>query len=144
MFLKCTLFNVSFLCQVLRHPRNTCCSEVELPRWEQRPGSLNPQVLFGPVADMFAAWLLGYTPQAYKPHSCSALRPKKEPRVSNRDINGLSGKGSYIEGPGATPHYVQQTVRRMRQSSLLKGGGGYHLQRELTSGGLSYQGLIKP
>ena len=33
--------------------------------------------------------VLGCTPQAYKACTCLALRTTKEPRVSNRDINGL-------------------------------------------------------
>ena len=37
--------------------------------------------------------LLGCNPQAYKASACPASRPKKEPRVSNRDINGLMDKG---------------------------------------------------
>ena len=39
--------------------------------------------------------LLGCTPQACKPCSCPALRLKKEPRDSNRDISGLMDRGSY-------------------------------------------------
>ena len=34
------------------------------------------------------------TPQAYKACPCPASRPKKEPRVSNRDINGLMDGGA--------------------------------------------------
>ena len=33
--------------------------------------------------------LLCCTPQAYKSCICTASRPKKEPRVSNRDVNSL-------------------------------------------------------
>ena len=39
--------------------------------------------------------LLGCTPQAYKACACPASRPKKEPEVSNRDINGLMDGGAY-------------------------------------------------
>ena len=41
--------------------------------------------------------MLGCTPQAYKACTYPALRLKKEPRVSNRDINGLvDGAGAYM------------------------------------------------
>lgn len=40
---------------------------------------------------------VGLHPQAYKFHACSASRPKKEPRVSNRDISGLMDVGGVGE-----------------------------------------------
>ena len=38
---------------------------------------------------------MGCTPQAYKVCACPALKLKKEPRVSNRDINGVMDGGPY-------------------------------------------------
>ena len=53
-------------------------------------------------------------PQAYKLCACLALRPKKEDRVSRREINR--------RGPGAVPHYAPwSTGRTWRQSLLLPG-----------------------
>ena len=49
--------------------------------------------------------MLGCTPQACKPYSYPASRPKKEPGDSDRDVNGLLGKGPYTssaKGPGVT------------------------------------------
>ena len=43
----------------------------------------------------FSVIVLGCTPQDYKPCTCQALRLKKEPRVSNRDINNLMDEGAY-------------------------------------------------
>ena len=40
--------------------------------------------------------LFGCTQQAYKAYICPALRLKKEPGVSNRDISGLMNGGSYM------------------------------------------------
>ena len=40
--------------------------------------------------------VLGCTPQAYKACACPSLRPKKEPGVSDRDINGLTDGGAYM------------------------------------------------
>jgi len=42
-----------------------------------------------------AARVWGCTPHAYKTCTCSALRLKKEPGVSNRDVNDLTDKGAY-------------------------------------------------
>ena len=39
---------------------------------------------------------LGCTQQAYKPYACPASRPKKEPRVSDKDISGLMDGGAYM------------------------------------------------
>ena len=38
--------------------------------------------------------LLGCILQAYKACTCPVLRPKKEPRVSDRDINGFMDGGA--------------------------------------------------
>ena len=38
---------------------------------------------------LYLLQVLGCTLQACKPRTCPALRPKKEPRVSDRDVNGL-------------------------------------------------------
>ena len=49
--------------------------------------------------------MLGCTPQACKACSCPDTRPKKEPKGSSRDIDGLVGRESYkseAKGPGAT------------------------------------------
>ena len=40
--------------------------------------------------------MLGWTPQACKACTCPALRPKKELRVSDRDISGLMDGGAYM------------------------------------------------
>ena len=42
--------------------------------------------------------LMGCTPQAYKACTSPASRPKKEPGVSDRDINGLTDGGAYLSG----------------------------------------------
>ena len=49
--------------------------------------------------------VLGCTPQACKPCHCPALRPKKEPRDSDRDISGLLDRTSWAKGPRATPYH---------------------------------------
>ena len=41
-----------------------------------------------------ALQLLDCTPQACKDYTCLASRPKKEPRVSDRDIDGLMDRGT--------------------------------------------------
>ena len=56
--------------------------------------------------------MLDYTLQACKPCSCPALRLKKEPRDSDRDINGFLDRGSYTKGPGVTPHCAWQKASR--------------------------------
>lgn len=43
----------------------------------------------------FSVIVLGCTPQDYKPCTCQALRLKKEPKISNRDINSLMNEGAY-------------------------------------------------
>lgn len=75
---------------------------------------------------------MGCTPQAYEACAGPALRSKKEPGVSDRDINGLMDIGdltSLKPGPGVTPHHMHQMVgRAWRQSSQGWGGG-----REITN-----------
>ena len=41
-------------------------------------------------------YVLSYSPQTCKCCNCPATRPKKEPRVSDRDISGLMDVGSYM------------------------------------------------
>ena len=51
--------------------------------------------------------VLGCTLQVCKLCTFPASRLKREPRVSDRDMNGLLDRGSYkteAKGPGATPH----------------------------------------
>ena len=51
------------------------------------------------------------TLQDYKAYTCPVLGLKKEPRVSNKDINGLMNVGAYTSetGSGGTkPYRVQQ------------------------------------
>lgn len=71
-----------------------------------------------------------------------SLETEKEPRDSDRDINGLTDGRSYIPqaGPG---EYTCNRLWARHGSSLryLEGKEGYCLYRELTSGWLiSYQG----
>ena len=65
--------------------------------------------------------MLGCTPQAYKPYSFLASRPKKEPGDSDRDVNGLLGKGPYkssAKGPEVTrPLWIAS--KTWQPSSLL-------------------------
>lgn len=90
--------------------------------------------------------LLGCTPQACKPCSCPASRPKKErARRQWQRHQRLSDRGSYAseaKGPGLTSCHAQQTAGRTQlQSSVLAREGSYHLYGELTSGWLiSYHG----
>lgn len=67
--------------------------------------------------------LLGKTPCWTAPHRPASLvvavRAKKEPVESNRDVIYFGAGGSYIEHPGATPHCVQQTAGRMRRQSAM-------------------------
>lgn len=71
--------------------------------------------------------LMGSTPQVHKPCVCPASRPKKEPRVSDRYINGLMDREDLTcleQGPGVTPHWVQpMLVRALNRSSLPRGKG---------------------
>ena len=69
--------------------------------------------------------MLGCIPDIYKACTCPSLRPKKEPAVCNRNMDGLM-KGdltSLKQGSGATPHCVWQTAGRSWQWSLLLGEG---------------------
>lgn len=93
-----------------------------LPPWDHPP-QLPVPCLYFPTSRVLTGiasvpWLahqsLGCTSQAFKPCSCPALRPKKEPSDSDRDIKGFSGRGSYTseaKGPGAMPHHVRQVGR---------------------------------
>lgn len=65
--------------------------------------------------------MLDCTAQADKPCSCLAVRAKKEPVESNRDIIYFWTGGSYSKHPGATPHCVQQAAGRMRPQSAMLG-----------------------
>ena len=87
---------------------------------------------------------LGCTPQAYKACACLASRPKKEDRVSRREISSLvDGKLTCLRrGPGQCP-----TMHRDLQAGLgsslcsCQERSDYQLQGELISAGLpSYQG----
>ena len=55
---------------------------------------------------------MGYPSQAYKACAFPASRPKKEPRVSNRDISSL------MDGE-ATAHRVQRLVGRTRGQDVV-------------------------
>ena len=46
-------------------------------------------------------WILGCTPQTYKPCTYQSSRPKRGPGVSNRDINGLIDWEAYISEAGS-------------------------------------------
>ena len=73
--------------------------------------------------------LSGCTPQAYKACTCPVSRLKKEPRVNNRDINGLMDGGAYTSeaNPGVTPYRASYggtgQDRTGQQFSLLWGKG---------------------
>ena len=53
-------------------------------------------------------------------------KPKKEPGDSDRDVSGLldGGLTRLKQGPGATPHRVQQTASRTWRHSFHHGAGG--------------------
>ena len=73
-----------------------------------------------------AVHLLGCTLLACKLCACQASRPKKEPGVSNRDINGLTDEGSSHVWNNVLeqhPHRVQQMVGRIWQWSCYQGRG---------------------
>lgn len=78
-----------------------------------------------------SAGLLGCTPQARKPGNRPAVRPKKEPRESDRDTRNLLDRESYkseAEGPGATPTPCMADRTQDMTTTLAAGGeGGYHL-----------------
>ena len=66
--------------------------------------------------------LLGCTPQAGKFCSCPASRPKKEPGGSDRDISGLSDRGSYTKGPGTTPQDMAAALAtRGKEATIYRG-----------------------
>ena len=68
------------------------------PGEEQRPTSRpsgktgSPRVTLRPL--LHQSPRAGLHPQACKPWSCPTLRPKKGPRDSDRDINGLLDGGT--------------------------------------------------
>ena len=67
----------------------------------------------------FPVWLcqlLGCTQQAYKVSTCPASRPKKGPRVSNRDIKGLMDWGAYTSKERS---YINTTPQDMVTVSTL-------------------------
>ena len=81
-----------------------------------------------------------WTVQACKPDACPALWPKREPRVNDRDISGITGGGAYIyiyiwsqvlEQP-PTPAPQQRVGRTWQQSSLLVGQGRLPVKGELS------------
>ena len=79
----------------------------------------------------------------------SASSPKKDPMVSDRDIDGLIVGGAYMSiarswnctPPCAAEGKGTREGRRRQQSLLPREGEGCQLQRELTSNWLTgYQG----
>ena len=93
--------------------------------------------------------LLGCTSQACKACACPASRLKKEPRVSNTDINGLMGWGAYTSEARSWSNTPLCAERSEQDTAAIfapgfaeaEGGEGrLPLIGELTSGGLiSYQ-----
>lgn len=67
---------------------------------------------------------LGCTPQAYKACACLASRPKKEDRVSRREISSLVDGEAYLSEARswAVPHYALWPAGRTWQQSLLLPG----------------------
>ena len=72
--------------------------------------------------------LLGCTPKACKAYTCPDSRPKKEPRVSNRAINGLMDESSLYVQSKVLEQLPTTCSRRQAartwQPSLLPGWGG--------------------
>lgn len=69
--------------------------------------------------------------QAYKPYSSPALRLKKKPRVSLRDISGLMDRGLYTYAAGSLePHLTVyfSTWAGLDDSLPSQRGGGYQLR----------------
>ena len=73
--------------------------------------------------------VLGWTPQDYKAHTCSASRQRREARVSNRDVGGLMDRGAYPHEvrSWSVPQGVKQSAGRTWRQSLLLG------EKEITS-----------
>ena len=89
--------------------------------------------------------VLGCTLQAYKPYSGPALRLKKEPRDSNRDINGLLDRESLKGCWSRTLPVAADGGEDMAAGSAPWERRRLPFWEELMSGGLiSYQGLIEP
>ena len=88
--------------------------------------------------------MLGCTRQAYKACVCPASRLKKEPGVSNRDINGLMDGGADLSEARSwsdTPACVADGGQDKAASYSPPRKGRLPVRGELTSGGLiSYQG----
>jgi len=66
--------------------------------------------------------VLGCNPQAHKPSSCPATRPKKEPKGSNRDISDLVERESYkskAKGPGGTLLQTEDRTHSLLLCSFL-------------------------
>ena len=90
--------------------------------------------------------MLCCTPQAYKACACPASRLKKEPGVSNRDINGLMDGGADLSEARSwsdTPACVVDSGQDMAAvfPPGFGGGGRWPVIGEMTSGGLiSYPG----
>ena len=83
---------------------------------------------------------MGCPPQAYKPCACPASRLKKEPRVSNRDINGLMDEGTYTSEAKSWSNEGQDKMIVFAPGKEGK-KGRLPVIEELTSGVLiSYQG----
>ena len=105
---------------VVGHPRiipATFYSPLSISRHLGTHGSFLPLLTF-----------VGLCPTGYKACTCSALRQKKEPRVSNTDIHGLMDGGAYMAEARSwrTPQSVQQTA--WRQSSFPEGRGESQLE----------------
>ena len=74
--------------------------------------------------------MLGCTLQAYKACACPASRLKKEPRVSDRDINGLMDGGAYMleaRSWSNTPPCAADHGQDLVAVFVSGGGGGYQL-----------------
>ena len=79
--------------------------------------------------------VLGCTPQVYKAYTYPVLRPRKEPRVSNRDISGLMDGGAYMSEAKVLERHPTvcsgqgggMVGRTWWQSSLPGGRGGCQL-----------------
>lgn len=75
---------------------------------------------------------VGLHPSALQGHTRPALRPKKGPRVSNRDVNGFMDGGAYVSE--AMPHVFGRVGSR--QASLQGEGEIAICRKNLTSGWL--------
>jgi len=95
--------------------------------------------------------LLGCTFLASRVHTCPNSRPKKEPGVCNRNINGLMHRGSYkseAKSWSNTPLCTTDGSQDMVAVLAPRGAGGgcrrSQFQKEVTSGWLiGYQGNLQ-